>query len=313
MTMTTTITNSAGSTSSKGVSNYDDGQLAQAYADLKDRNPYFQHDSRILETILTQALQQQQQQQQEAEDLTFCDLACGSGYYARYFRDRCPFDFYSIVGVDISKDMIDAAVTLEEKDSPSKSPKIQYVAGNVNDAETIHATLQANGGRKFDVANAAFLINYFGTEDELVQVIRSAKSLLKAPTGRFMGMTQNPWLNCNEPTALNVQRFGLAIDNLGGTPPKDGDLIAVHISNWDQTNQTSTQQLKVVYWTSETYERAFFKAGMKLEWVTITKNNKKKKSGDTKQEEEEMDESEKAHWAHHPTIAFCATMIGHDD
>lgn len=61
----------------------------------------------------------------------------------------------------------------------------------------------------------------------------------------------------------------------------------------------------IIYWTADTYERAFRRAGLKLEWFDITKSD----NGGGKNDETLWDEKEKDHLKHHPTFAVRATHI----
>jgi 2-polyprenyl-3-methyl-5-hydroxy-6-metoxy-1,4-benzoquinol methylase len=103
------------------------------------------------------------------------DLACGEGYYTRLLRQT---GAARVVGVDLSHEMIglaDAQETLEPLD-------IEYRVGDVR-------ALDATG--EFDLAVAAYLLNYARTAEELTAMCRAVAGVLK-PGGRFVTVNNNP-------------------------------------------------------------------------------------------------------------------------
>jgi ubiquinone/menaquinone biosynthesis C-methylase UbiE len=103
------------------------------------------------------------------------DLACGEGYYTRELRQQ---GAARVVGVDQSRAMIGLAQAEE-----SRLPLgLEYRVGDVR-------MLEVPG--EFDLAFAAYLLNYARTAEELTQMCRAvARALL--PGGRFVTANCNP-------------------------------------------------------------------------------------------------------------------------
>jgi SAM-dependent methyltransferase len=106
------------------------------------------------------------------------DLACGEGYYTRLLR-RAGAD--RVVGVDLSQRMIELA-RAEEVDHPLG---IDYVAG---DARELHLP------GTFDLALAAYLLNYARNREELTAMCHALAGCLR-PGGRFVTVNTNPGLD----------------------------------------------------------------------------------------------------------------------
>ncbi len=85
------------------------------------------------------------------------DLACGEGYYTRALRQQ---GAARIVGVDMSRAMIGLA----EAEEARRPLGVEYRVGDVQ-------TLEVPG--EFDLAFAAYLLNYARSAEELAQMCRS--------------------------------------------------------------------------------------------------------------------------------------------
>ena len=103
------------------------------------------------------------------------DLACGEGHYTRTLRRLAAA---RVVGVDQSEGMIDLALA-QEAEHPLG---IEY---HVRDCRSL------NFPREFDVAAAAYLLNYAQTREELAAMTLGIARCLK-PGGRFVTMNSNP-------------------------------------------------------------------------------------------------------------------------
>jgi toxoflavin synthase len=103
------------------------------------------------------------------------DLACGEGYYTRVLRQQ---GAARVVGVDVSRAMIGLA----EAEEARRPLGIEYRVGDVR-------TLEVPG--EFDLAFAAYLLNYARSAAELTQMCRQAARALK-PGGRFVTVNSNP-------------------------------------------------------------------------------------------------------------------------
>jgi SAM-dependent methyltransferase len=103
------------------------------------------------------------------------DLACGEGYYTRVLRRR---GAARVVGVDLSRGMIELAQAQE-----ARAPLgIEY---RIGDARTLDLPEQ------FDLAFAAYLLNYAHTAEELTQMCRAVARSLR-PGGRFVTVNNDP-------------------------------------------------------------------------------------------------------------------------
>jgi 2-polyprenyl-3-methyl-5-hydroxy-6-metoxy-1,4-benzoquinol methylase len=85
------------------------------------------------------------------------DLACGERYYTRALRRQ---GAAQVVGVDLSRAMIGLA----EAEEARRPLGIEYRVGDVR-------TLEAP--EEFDLAVAAYLLNYAHTAEELTQMCRA--------------------------------------------------------------------------------------------------------------------------------------------
>ena len=110
--------------------------------------------------------------------LSVVDLACGEGFYSRPLRRA---GAARVVGVDLSEGMIDLA-RREEARHPLG---IDYLVG---DGRDLHLP------EVFDLAVAAYLLNYARDRDELRAMCRVVASCLR-PGGRFVTVNSNPDLD----------------------------------------------------------------------------------------------------------------------
>src|SRR5215467_838754 len=102
-------------------------------------------------------------------------LACGEGYYTRALRQQ---GAARVVGVDLSRAMIGLA----EAEEARRPLGIEYRVGDVR-------MLDVPG--RFDLAFAAYLLNYAHTAEELTQMCRAVACALK-PGGRFVTANNSP-------------------------------------------------------------------------------------------------------------------------
>ena len=103
------------------------------------------------------------------------DLACGEGYYTRLLRQT---GAARVVGVDLSHEMIGLADAQEALEPLG----IEYRVGDVKALDT---------AGEFDLAVAAYLLNYAQTAAELTAMCRAVAGALK-PGGRFVTVNNNP-------------------------------------------------------------------------------------------------------------------------
>lgn len=110
------------------------------------------------------------------------DLACGEGYYTRQYADR---GAQRVLGVDLSPRMIDLA-----RQQEAASPRgAAYCVADVTLLDLTSPELSET----FDLAAAAYLLNYARDRQELSAMCRSVAWLLRAG-GRFVTLNCNPAL-----------------------------------------------------------------------------------------------------------------------
>jgi SAM-dependent methyltransferase len=103
------------------------------------------------------------------------DLACGEGYYTRALRAQ---GAARALGVDLSRGMIELA----EAEEARRPLGVEYLVGDVRE-------LAVPG--EFDLAFAAYLLNYARTAEELTQMCRAVAGALR-PGGRFVTANSHP-------------------------------------------------------------------------------------------------------------------------
>ncbi|GKS58589.1 hypothetical protein YTPLAS18_21160 [Nitrospira sp.] len=103
------------------------------------------------------------------------DLACGTGFYSRRFKQWGAAD---VVGVDISARMVAAARETEAEDHLG----IEYVVANVDELPVIGA---------FDLAAAVYLLNYAETRAVIGRMGRNIAANLK-PDGTLLALLPEP-------------------------------------------------------------------------------------------------------------------------
>ncbi len=165
------------------------------------------------------------------------DLACGEGYYTRALRQQ---GAAQVVGVDLSCAMIGLAEA-EEKRRPLG---IEYRVGDVR-------TLEVPG--EFDLAFAAYLLNYAQSAEELVQMCRAVARTLRSG-GRFVTVNSNP----AEPTvALPAARA------YGFSRRVEGELVEGAPIVVEFFLPEGSFEVKNYYLSTGTMEEAFRAAGLR--------------------------------------------------
>ena len=117
------------------------------------------------------------------------DIACGEGFYTRMLRRR---GASKVTGVDLSEKMIALAraAELEER------LVIDYLVADARDLKL---------GIKYDLAVAAYLLNYARDRDELAAMCRAVATCLK-PHGRFVTVNSSP--RCDFSSAPSYRKYG---------------------------------------------------------------------------------------------------------
>ncbi|MEX2112936.1 MAG: methyltransferase domain-containing protein [Pirellulales bacterium] len=125
----------------------------------------------------------------DLEGRSVVDFACGEGYYTRLVRLR---GAGRVLGVDLSPGMIELA----RRQEATNPLGIEY---RVADAR------EALSNEQFDIAVAAYLLNYAHDRDELVAMCEAVASSLR-PGGRFVTVNCNPAMDFS--TAPSYRKYG---------------------------------------------------------------------------------------------------------
>ncbi|MCP4179019.1 MAG: class I SAM-dependent methyltransferase [bacterium] len=163
------------------------------------------------------------------------DLACGDGHITRMLYT---WGAKNIVGVDISKDMIDLANKEEEKNPLG----IKYIQKSVSTLNIID---------NFDVATASFLFENADNEKELLSMMESIAK------------------NLNSNGKLFVVCFGGHLDRLKIDYSKFGIRFAISSINDDKADlsfifDNYNVAVKVKYYSRSVIERNLLKAGFNI-------------------------------------------------
>jgi SAM-dependent methyltransferase len=126
------------------------------------------------------------------------DIACGEGFYTRLLRQR---GAAKVTGVDLSERMIELAKAQEAKEPLG----IDYVVGDGR-----HLAL----GAQYDLAVAAYLLNYARDRGELAAMCRGVAGCLK-PGGRFVTVNCSPALDFRG--APSYRKYGFEV-SVSGEP-----------------------------------------------------------------------------------------------
>jgi len=131
------------------------------------------------------------------------DVACGEGFYTRLLRRH---GAARVVGVDVSEGMIRLAREAEEV-APLG---VEYRVGDA---------LRLDLPETFDLAVAAYLLNYARDADELAAMCRGVARCLR-PGGRFVAVNSNPGMDYRR--LPSFRRYGFDVHLSGevrdGTP-----------------------------------------------------------------------------------------------
>ncbi|WP_437227067.1 class I SAM-dependent methyltransferase [Planctomicrobium sp. SH661] len=169
------------------------------------------------------------------------DIACGEGFYTRLLRQK---GASSITGVDLSEGMIELA----RKQESAQKLGVTYVVGDARELPT---------DRTYDLAIAAYLLNYARDADELQSMCDGIARSLK-PGGRFITVNSSPLLHF--PSAPSYRKYEFETSATGewtaGTPIK----WMFHLSD-------GTFEIENYFLDQAIHEAAFRKAGFReIKW-----------------------------------------------
>ena len=160
------------------------------------------------------------------------DLACGEGYYTRALRRQ---GAARVVGVDLSRGMIELA----EAEEARRPLGVEYRVGDVRALDVLG---------KFDLAFAAYLLNYAHTAEELTQMCRTVARALRTG-GRFVTANGNPAFPAGRSYGYSRRVVGELVE---GAP------IVLEFFLPDGSFEVTSYYLSV-----ETMEEAFGAAGLR--------------------------------------------------
>lgn len=165
------------------------------------------------------------------------DLACGEGFYTRTLKHR---GAGRVVGVDSSQGMIDLARQQEAEQGAG----IEYVLSDIR---------EMSYAEEFDLAVAAYLLNYAQTAEQLGAMCQAIAKSLK-PGGRFVTVNCSP-LN-DWPVAPSYRKYGF--DACIGDQLVPGAPIT-----WTFYLGNESFDLENYYLSQEAHDDAFRNAGFR--------------------------------------------------
>jgi ubiquinone/menaquinone biosynthesis C-methylase UbiE len=178
----------------------------------------------------------------DVKDKAVLDLGCGEGIYARKIK---AMGAKTVVGVDISSEMIELAKAAEKKNPLG----IEY---HVGDASAIACL------GEFDLVLGSYILNYARSLAHLEDFCRVIHQNLK-PDGRFVGMNDNP---ANDPGHYaGYRKYGFVKSS--PNPRREGDPVTYSMFLPDGSNFSFDN----FYLAPETYQKAFDSVGFtSLRW-----------------------------------------------
>ena len=130
------------------------------------------------------------------------DLACGTGYWSKKFVE---WGAKQVVGVDISKGMIDTA--------NAAATNLDRLSFHIGDCSV---PVRYTDG-PFDMVFGAWLLNYASDGKELVGMFRNISMNLRS-NGQFIGVapppTNNPREHCERASAVQPAQYGGLVINI---------------------------------------------------------------------------------------------------
>jgi toxoflavin synthase len=170
------------------------------------------------------------------------DIACGEGHFTRWLRER---GAARVVGVDLSPRMIELARAQEAKQRLGIDYRVGHGRTLAFDAE-------------FDIAFAAYFLNYAHDRRELQEMCDSLSRVLK-PGGRFITVNTNPKIAWD--TSRAYRPYGFEADV--ALPLTEGAPIVWRLF----LDDGSTVEIENYHLNAATHEAAFRAAGFsKIIW-----------------------------------------------
>ena len=175
------------------------------------------------------------------EGISVLDLACGSGYYTRQFKEKHSKE---VVGVDVSGEMITDAEKYE-----SENPLgIKY---HVHDASNYVY------GHPFDLVTAQYLLCYAETEQKLSNFCVNAHQNTK-PGGRFVTVTTVLEESCKMEDMDYGYRFVPCKEWVDTNGAEDGVKANITLYSGDLNSQCTFPNF---LWKPQTISRLLYNSG----------------------------------------------------
>ena len=172
------------------------------------------------------------------------DLACGTGYYSKKFLE---WGAKQVVGIDISKGMVDAANA-----ASMNSDRLSFYVGDCS-----VPARHKDGG--FDVVFGAWLLNYASDGKEMANMFRNVSINLNG-SGHFIGVTppptDNPRRHCERALVARPAQYGGVVVTIT-KDVKDG--VATHL---DATMRTGKVEFDAYHLTKRLYESCAREGGL---------------------------------------------------
>jgi len=169
------------------------------------------------------------------------DIACGEGYYTRLLRQQ---GAEKVTGVDLSERMVELAKAQEAVQRLG----IDYVVGDGRNLEV---------GAKYDLAVAAYLLNYARDRGELGDMCKGIAQCLK-PGGRFV--TVNCSASLDFRVAPSYRKYGFNTSFVGEL--REGAPIT-----WTFFLEDGSFEIENYFLDASAHEEAFRSAGFReIRW-----------------------------------------------
>jgi ubiquinone/menaquinone biosynthesis C-methylase UbiE len=201
---------------------YEDVRRAEAYAKLEFPGTYYLA-YRDLPRIISEHVRGKEA----------LDFGCGTGRSTRFLRKIG----FSVIGIDISEDMLGKAKELD--------PKGDYRLIEESDFSQFR-------NRSFDLVLSAFTFDNIPTMEKKVSNFAELDRLLKAD-GRIISMVSSPEIYKHEWASFSTKDFP------ENRRAKSGDKVRII-----QTDIEDKRPVVDVVWTDDSYREVYRKAGLNL-------------------------------------------------
>jgi len=201
---------------------YEDAKRAEAYSRLEFPGTYYLAYRDLPEIIF-----------EHVKGRIAIDFGCGAGRSTRFLQKLG----FSVVGVDISEDMIKKARELDSKGD--------YRLTKDDDLSQFQ-------DHAYDLVLSVFTFDNIPTMDNKVRIFRELGSLLKNE-GRIISVVSSPEIYVHEWASFSTEAFP------ENKRAKSGDVVRIV-----QTDIEDKRPVEDIIWTDEYYQETYKKAGLEL-------------------------------------------------